>query len=172
MKEKITELDHCDNCDQKHLGDLYRYGDEKRGIFINYYTAKIYYDKAGEDFDPQEAERKNLEKAAESEPTFATFRLEGSSVSTLKGVLQKIFGNLSEYPEQSMGLPIRAVTKATIGSDAYVGYIQAIDEVAPDAIKLEVEFYGCHPLCLKYALSKAFHYLNVEFVEHEKPANE
>ena len=154
-------------------GDLYRWGNEENGVFINYATAKQYYDRAGVEFDPEEETRENRHNATESFPDFATYHIEGAGVLTVKQLLNLLNERLGEHDEPYMYLPLEALIKVLVGSDAYIGYIQTIDEVEgkPDAIELEVEFYGCRPDCLKYALEYGlqplFPELKVEFTEHD-----
>ena len=149
-------------------GDLYRWGDEENGIFIDYAEAKKYYDRAGVEFDPEEAAREWRKDATESFPDFATYRIEGSDVPAVKQMLQLLNERFGEHSEPFMYMPLEVVMKILVGSSAYVGYIQTIDEVEgnPDAVELEVEFYGIHPDCLKFALEQAFPNLKVEFTVH------
>ena len=149
-----------------HCGDLYQYGDEEHGIFIDYNKAKTYYDRIGEEFDPVEVARKNRNDAVNVEyPDFATYHIQGDDVSAVKILLMELYEKYGEHAEPFMYLPLEMVMKALVGSDAYVGYIQSIDDREPCAF--EVEFYDARTDCLKYALLQAFPNLEVEVTEHD-----
>ena len=149
-----------------HRGDLYQYGDEEHGIFIDYNKAKTYYDRIGEEFDPVEVARKNRNDAVNVEyPDFATYHIQGDDVPAVKILLMELYEKYGEHSEPFMYLPLEMVMKALVGSDAYVGYIQSIDDREP--CTFEVEFYGARIDCLKYALLQAFHNLEVEVTEHD-----
>ena len=149
-----------------HRGDLYQYGDEEHGIFIDYNKAKTYYDRIGEEFDPVEVARKNRNDAVNVEyPDFATYHIKGDDVPAVKILLMELYEKYGEHSEPFMYLPLEMVMKALVGSDAYVGYIQSIDDREPCAF--EVEFYDARTDCLKYALLQAFPNLEVEVTEHD-----
>ncbi|MBO4721710.1 MAG: hypothetical protein J5629_02125 [Muribaculaceae bacterium] len=149
-------------------GDKYRYGDEENGIFVDYAKAKTYYDRVNVEFDPEKEAREDRKDAIESFPDFATYRLEGADVPAVKDMLRLLYEKFGEHSEPFMYLPLEAVMKMLVGSSAYVGYIQTIeeDENNLNVIELEVEFYGCSSSSLKYALKQVFPSLKVEFVEH------
>lgn len=146
-------------------GDLYRWGNEENGIFINYATAKTYYDRSGlKEFIEEDVAREDRKEATESFPEFATYRLEGSDVPAVKQLLNTLYEKYGEHTELFMYLPLEKVMLSLVGSDAYVGYIQSIDET--EGFSFEVEFYGCRVDCLKYALEQTFLNLKVKFTEH------
>ena len=154
-------------------GDLYRWGDEENGVFINYATAKQYYDRCGVEFDPVEEARYNREYCTELFPDCATYHIEGPGTNIVKEMVDLLYKRFGEHTEPFMYIPLEAMIKTLVGSSAYIGYIQTMNEVEnkPDAIELEVEFYGCSPNCLKYALQyslqELYPDLKVEFTEHD-----
>lgn len=149
----------------RHRGDLYQYGDEANGIFIDYEKAKNYYDRVGEEFDPVKVARENRNDAVSVEyPEFATYHIQGNDVSVVKILLMELYDKYGEHTEPFMYLPLEMVMKALVGSDAYVGYIQSLTEHSPEKIEFSAEFYGCDPIYLKYALKQCFPKLNVTYI--------
>ena len=147
-------------------GDLYQYGDEENGIFIDYEKAKTYYDRVGEEFDPVETARQRRYDAEHTDyPEFTYYRIAGADAPAVKALLTELYQKYGEHTEPFWYLPLEVVMKSLVGSDAYVGYIQSIDDREP--CTFEVEFYNARTDCLKYALLQAFPDLEVEVTEHD-----
>lgn len=164
INEELYRRDDPDAISDR--GDLYRFGDEENGIFIDYDKAKSYYDRAGVEFDPNEAAREHRKDAENTEyPEFATYHIQGEDVPAVKKLLLDLNNRFGEIQEPLMFLPLEIVMKVLVGSDAYVGYIQSIDDETPTNI--EIEFYEAHIECLKHALLQVFPNLKIEITEHD-----
>lgn len=147
-------------------GDLYQFGDEENGIFINYEKAKTYYDRAGIDFDPVKAAREHRHDAVTTEyPEFTYYRIAGDDVPAVKALLTELYQKYGEHTEPFWYLPLEMVMKSLVGSDAYVGYIQSIHEGEP--CDISVEFYEANRDCLKYALLEIFPNLTIEVIDQD-----
>lgn len=147
-------------------GDLYQYGDEENGIFIDYNKAKTYYDRVGEIFDPVETARQRRYDAKHTEyPEFTYYRVAGDDVSAVKALLTELYQKYGEHTDPFWYLPLEIVMKTLVGSDAYVGYVQSISEGEP--CKISVEFYEAHRDCLKYALLQVFPNLTIEITDQD-----
>ena len=147
------------------LGDLYRYGWEEAGIFIDYDRAKSYYDRAGcnEEFDPVAYAVEHHQDSTESFPDFALVVVEGTSAPAVKQLIESLYQKFGEHTEPFFYLPLEVVMKLLIGSDAYVGYIQSLTEHSPEKIEFTADFYMCEPNDLKCALEQCFPDLKVNF---------
>lgn len=144
-------------------GDLYQFGDEEHGIFIDYKKAKTYYDLIGVEFDPAEAARQRRYDAEHTDcPVLTCYRIEGGDVSAVKALLAELHQKYGEPTEAFWYLPLEIVMKVLVGSDAYVGYIQSISEGEP--CDISVEFYDSHRDCLKYALHHVFPNLRIKVI--------
>lgn len=164
IEEELYRRDDPDAI--RDRGDRYRFGDEENGIFIDYEKAKTYYDRAGVAFDPEETDCKARYDAQHIDcPEFVTYHITGDDVPVVKTLLKELFNKFGEIYEPRMYLPLEVVMKALVGSDAYVGYIQSIDEETPTNI--EVEFYEARIECLKYALLQVFPDLKIEITKHD-----
>ncbi len=147
-------------------GDLYQYGDEENGIFIDYEKAKTYYDRIGEKFDPVETARQRRYDAEHTDyPEFTYYRIAGEDVPAVKALLTELYQKYGEHTEPFWYLPLEMVMKSLVGSDAYVGYIQSISE--GDPCDISVEFYEAHRDCLKYALLKVFPNLTIKVIDQD-----
>ena len=147
-------------------GDLYQYGDEANGIFIDYEKAKTYYDRVGEEFDPVETARQRRYDAEHTDyPEFTYYRITGDDVPAVKALLTELYQKYGEHTEPFWYLPLEIVMKTLEGSDAYVGYIQSIHD--GDPCEISVEFYEAHRDSLKYALLQVFHNLTIEVVDQD-----
>lgn len=147
-------------------GDLYQYGDEENGIFIDYDKAKAYYDRAGVEFDPVKAAREHRHDAETTDyPEFTYYRIAGDDVPAVKALLTELYQKYGEHSEPFWYLPLEMVMKTLVGSDAYVGYIQAIHEGEP--CEISVEFYEANRDSLKYALLQVFPNLTIEVVDQD-----
>lgn len=148
------------------LGDYYRDGWEKEGVFIDYDRAKSYYDRArcNEDFDPAAYAAEHRQDCVESFPEFARFTVEGTDAPTVKQLIDTLYQRFGEHTEMFFYLPLEVVMKLLVGSDAYVGYIQSLIEHSPEKIEFSAEFYGCNPIDLKCALEQCFPKLNVTYI--------
>ena len=147
-------------------GDLYQYGDEENGIFIDYEKAKTYYDRVGEEFDPVETARQRRYDAEHTDyPEFTYYRIAGDDVPAVKALLTELYQKYGEHSEPFWYLPLEMVMKTLVGSDAYVGYIQSIHEGEP--CEISVEFYEANRDSLKYALLQVFPNLTIEVVDQD-----
>ena len=148
------------------IGDHYRDGWEKVGIFIDYERAKSYYDRAhcNEDFDPVAYAAEHRQDCVESFPDFARFTVEGTDAQTVKQLIETQYQRYGEHSEPFFYLPLEVVMKSLVGSDAYVGYIQSLTEHSHDKIEFSAEFYGCYPEYLKCALEQCFPKLDVTYI--------
>jgi len=147
-------------------GDLYQYGDEANGIFIDYEKAKTYYDRIGEEFDPVETARQRRYEAEHTDyPEFTYYRITGDDVPAVKALLTELYQKYGEHTEPFWYLPLEIVMKTLVGSDAYVGYIQSIHD--GDPCEISVEFYEVHRDCLKYALLQVFPDLTIEVIDQD-----
>lgn len=147
------------------IGDYYRDGWEKVGVFIDYDRAKSYYDRAGcnADFDPAAYAAEHRRYCVESFPDFARFAIEGSDAPTVKQIIETLYRQFGEHGEMFFYLPLEVVMKSLVGSDAYVGYIQTLTVHSPEKVEFTAEFYGCDPNDLKCALEQCFPDLKVNF---------
>ena len=148
------------------IGDYYRDGWEKVGIFIDYERAKSYYDQAGcnEDFNPAAYAAEYRQDCVESFPDFARFTIEGTEALTVKQLIEKLYQQFGEHGEMFFYLPLEVVMKSLVGSDAYVGYIQSLTVHSTEKIEFSAEFYGCNPIDLKCALEQCFPKSNVTYI--------
>ena len=148
-------------------GNQYYYGDEENGIFIDFEKAKAYYDRAPEvAYEPLAfVLRRRYDSEQAKHPIFATYHISGSEVPAMRALLQELFNKFGNHTEPSKYLPLQVVMKALVGSDAYMGYIQSIDDKTP--VNIEVEFYRAHTDSLKYALLQVFPDLKIEITKHD-----
>lgn len=142
----------------EELGFLYRYGDEKHGVFIDRNKAKEYFDKAGVAFDPDEVEDD------EDHPCEYDYTLQGNA-SDISCVHKMIDDLCRDYgtPDNELGLyvPIQALMKLLVGSAAYAyrGNILRMEQPSPDCLIIHAEANSGYPLL--YALRQCFDNLEI-----------
>lgn len=149
------------------LSELYRYGDEEHGIFINRKKAKEYYNLAGDTVDEEWDDSDDPE---EEDPTTYEYTLTGNT-DTLNGIRKMIDDFCRDYgtPGNELGLyvPQRLVMQLLVGSDTeyYRGNILKMEQPAPDKLVITTEADNGYPLL--YALRVCFENLEITMKETE-----
>ena len=143
------------------LSELYRYGDEEHGIFINRKKAKEYYNLAGDTVDE---EWDDSDDPGEEDPTTYEYTLTGNT-DTLNGIRKMIDDLCRDYgtPGNELGLfvPQRLLMKLLVGSDTeyYRGNVLTMKQPAPDQLVITTE--ADRGLPLLYALRECFDNLEI-----------
>ena len=149
------------------LSELYRYGDEEHGIFINRKKAKEYYDLAG---DAVFEEWDDSDDPGEEYPSDYEYTLTGDA-DTLNGIRTTINDLCQKFgtPGNELGLyvPQRLLMKLLVGSDTeyYRGNILTMEQPAPDKLVITTEADNGYPLL--YALRQCFDNLEITIKETE-----
>ena len=149
------------------LCDLYRYGDEEHGIFINRKKAKEYYNLAGDTVDE---EWDDSDDPGEENPTTYKYTLTGNT-DTLNSIRKMIDDLCRDYgtPGNELGLfvPQRLLMKLLVGSDTeyYRGNVLTMKQPAPDQLVITTEADRGYPLL--YALRECFENLEITMKESE-----
>ena len=148
----------------KEIGDLYRWGKEEFGFFIDKQKAKEYYDKAGvTDENPLE----DSDDYGEPDPCIYTYTVRGD-ITPLKELAEKIANKYGDV-ENELGLyvPINIFMHYLVGTDPkrydYCGNLLSVEE--KDGVlllKIETE-RGQNAFA--YALKAKFPELEVEIEE-------
>ena len=138
------------------LGELYRFGDEGIGIYVNREKAKEYYALAGTDYDPAEDDE-------DDDPYEYDYTLTGSA-DTLAAVKRLIDSLCQQFgtPGNELGIfvPLGMMMRVLVGTSDYRGNILSMEQPAPDRLTLHVEANEGSPLL--YALRQCFENLVVE----------
>lgn len=140
------------------LAETYRYGDERNGIYINRPLAKEYYEKIGEQYNPEE-------DYTEDSPVETDYILKGNA-ETLKGIRDTINDFCQRFgtPDNEFGLfvPLQPLMKFLVSSDddAYRGNVLRMDQKDANTLVLHTESNNPGPLY--YALHQCFPYLEIE----------
>ena len=147
------------------LYQLYLYGEESLGIFIDRKKAKEYYEMADDAVDD---EWDDIEDPGEDNPMTFEYVLTGNA-TTLDGVEKLIrdlcqrFG-IPENDKDGLGLyvPQRMLIKVLVGSDSeyYRGNILHLERTAPDRLVITAESNNGYPLL--FALRQSFE--NIECI--------
>lgn len=147
------------------LSELYRYGDEEHGIFINRKKAKEYYNLAG---DAVYDEWDDSDDPGEEDPSTYEYTLKGNA-DTLNGIRKMIDDLCRDYgtPGNELGLfvPQRLLMKLLVGSDTeyYRGNVLTMEQPAPERLVLTTEADSGYPLF--YALRECFENLEITMKE-------
>ena len=140
------------------LAETYRYGDEHNGIYINRVLAKDYYEKIGEQYDPEK-------DATEDIPVETDYTLKGNA-KTLKGICDTINDLCQRFgtPDNEFGMfvPLQPLMKLLVGSDdnTYRGNILRMEQKDANTLVLHTESNNPGPLY--YALHQCFPDLIIE----------
>lgn len=141
----------------EQLGYKYDAGDEENDIFINPAVAKLYFEKAGMDYEYQEGEE---------DPHAADYFLRGSAeeLTQVKEIIDRLTQRFGT-PNNELGLflPMEHLMSYLVGSRFYEGNILRMNTDDPACIVLHAEANGMRPLL--YALRQRFPNLNVEAQE-------
>ena len=148
----------------KEIGDLYRWGKEEFGFFIDKQKAKDCYDKAGvTDENPLE----DSDDHGEPDPCIYTYTVRGE-IAPLKELAEKIANKYGDV-ENELGLyvPINIFMHYLVGTDPkrydYCGNILSVDE-QDGALLLRIETERGET-AFSYALVAKFPELEVEIEE-------
>ena len=148
----------------KEIGDLYRWGKEEFGFFIDKQKAKEYYDKAGvTDENPLE----DSDDHGEPDPCIYTYTVRGE-IAPLKELAEKIANKYGDV-ENELGLyvPINIFMHYLVGTDPkrydYCGNLLSVDE-QDGALLLRIETERGET-AFSYALVAKFPELEVEIEE-------
>ena len=140
------------------LAETYRYGDERNGIYINRGLAKEYYEKIGEQYNPEE-------DFTEDSPVETDYTLKGNA-ETLKGIRDTINDFCQRFgtPDNEFGMfvPLQPLMKLLVGSDdeAYRGNVLRMEQKNDNTLVLHTESNNSGPLY--YALHQCFPDLQIE----------
>ncbi len=140
------------------LAETYRYGDERNGIYINRGLAKEYYEKIGEQYNPEE-------DFTEDSPVETDYTLKGNA-ETLKGIRDTINDFCQRFgtPDNEFGMfvPLQPLMKLLVGSDdeAYRGNVLRMEQKNDNMLVLHTESNNPGPLY--YALHQCFPDLQIE----------
>ena len=140
------------------LAETYRYGDERNGIYINRGLAKEYYEKIGEQYNPEE-------DFTEDSPVETDYTLKGNA-ETLKGIRDTINDFCQRFgtPDNEFGMfvPLQPLMKLLVGSDdeAYRGNVLRMEQNNDNTLVLHTESNNSGPLY--YALHQCFPDLQIE----------
>ena len=145
----------------KEIGDLYRWGKEKFGFFIDKQKAKEYYDKAGvTDENPLE----DCDKHDDPDPCIYTYTVSGD-IAPLKELAEKIANRYGDV-DNELGLyaPINIFMYYLVGTDPkradYCGNLLSAEE-KDGALLLKIETERGQN-AFAYALKAKFPELEVE----------
>ena len=148
----------------KEIGDLYRWGKEEFGFFIDKQKAKEYYDKAGvTDENPLE----DSDKHDDPDPCTYIYTVRGD-IAPLKELAEKIANRYGDV-DNELGLyaPINIFMYYLVGTDPkrydYCGNLLSVEEKA-DALLLKIETERGQN-AFAYALKAKFPELEVEIDE-------
>jgi hypothetical protein len=148
----------------KEIGDLYRWGKEEFGFFIDKQKAKEYYDKAGvTDENPLE----DCDKHDDPDPCIYIYTVRGE-ITPLKELAEKIANRYGDV-DNELGLyaPINIFMYYLVGTDPkrydYCGNLLRVEEKA-DALVLKIETERGQN-AFAYALKAKFPELEVEIEE-------
>ena len=148
----------------KEIGDLYRWGKEEFGFFIDKQKAKEYYDKAGvTDENPLE----DCDEYDNPDPCVYTYTVRGD-IALLKELAEKIANKYGDV-ENELGLyvPINIFMHYLVGTDPksedYCGNLLRVDE-QDGALLLKIETERGQNV-FAYALKAKFPELEVEIEE-------
>ena len=148
----------------KEIGDLYRWGKEEFGFFIDKQKAKEYYDKAGvTDENPHE----DSDDYGEPAPCIYTYTVRGD-ITALKELAEKIANKYGDV-ENELGLyvPINIFMYYLVGTDPkrydYCGNLLRVEE-KNGALLLKIETERGQN-AFDYALKAKFPKLEVEIEE-------
>ena len=148
----------------KEIGDLYRWGKEEFGFFIDKQKAKEYYDKAGvTDENPLE----DSDDYGEPDPCIYTYTVRGD-ITPLKELAEKIANKYGDV-ENELGLyvPINIFMYYLVGTDPkrhdYCGNLLRVEE-KNGALLLKIETERGQN-AFAYALKAKFPELEVEIEE-------
>lgn len=138
------------------LGELYRFGDEGIGVYVNREKAKEFYALAGTDYDPTKDEE-------EEDPYEYDYTLTGSAdtLATVKRLIDSLCQQFGT-PDNELGLfvPLGMVMRVLVGTSDYRGNILRMEQPSPDRLTLHIEANEGSPLL--YALRQCFENLKVE----------
>ena len=143
---------------KSELAETYRYGDERNGIYINRGLAKEYYEKIGEQYNPEE-------DFTEDSPVETDYTLKGNA-ETLKGIRDTINDFCQRFgtPDNEFGMfvPLQPLMKLLVGSDdeAYRGNVLRMEQKNDNTLVLHTESNNSGPLY--YALHQCFPDLQIE----------
>ena len=163
-KQDYTIILHCladeakDKDAMSELAETYRYGDERNGIYINRGLAKEYYEKIGEQYNPEE-------DFTEDSPVETDYTLKGNA-ETLKGIRDTINDFCQRFgtPDNEYGMfvPLQPLMKLLVGSDdeAYRGNVLRMEQKNDNTLVLHTESNNSGPLY--YALHQCFPDLQIE----------
>ena len=147
------------------LSELYRYGDEEHGIFINRKKAKEYYDLAGEEVCE---DWNDSDDPGEEDPSTYEYTLTGDA-GTLNAIRKMIDDLCRDYGtlgnELGLYVPQRLLMKLLVGSDTeyYRGNIFHMAQQTPNQLVITTEADNGYPLL--YALHKCFENLEITMKE-------
>ena len=148
----------------KEIGDLYRWGKEEFGFFIDKQKAKEYYDKAGvTDENPLE----DSDEHDDPDPCIYTYTVRGE-ITPLKELAEKIANKYGDV-ENELGLyvPINIFMYYLVGTDPkrydYCGNLLRVEE-KNGALLLKIETERGQN-AFAYALKAKFSELEVEIEE-------
>lgn len=140
----------------EELGELYRYGDEGIGVFVNREKAREFYALAGIGYDPAEDEEDDT-------PCEYDYTLTGNA-DTLAAVKQMLDDLCQRFgtPDNELGLfvPLGMVMRVLVGTGDYRGNILRMEQPSPDSLTLHVEANEGTPLL--YALRQCFENIDIE----------
>ena len=141
----------------EQLGYKYDVGDEKNFIFINPSVAKLYFEKAGLDYEYQQREE---------DPHEADYYLRGAAeeLARVKDVIDRLTQRFGT-PNNELGLflPLEHLMFYLVGSRFYEGNILRMNTDDPHCIVLHAELNEIKSLL--YALRFRFPNLNIEMQE-------
>jgi hypothetical protein len=140
------------------LAFAYRFGYEHNGIYVNRRLAKKYYDKIGEQYDPEE-------DFSEDSPVETDYTLKGNA-KTLNVIRDTINDFCQRFgtPDNEFGLfvPLQPLMKFLVGSGdaAYRGNVLRMEQKDDNTLILHTESNNPDPLY--YALHQCFPNLEIE----------
>ena len=160
IREELVKLGDTDS--MEWFGDLYLYGKEEFGFFIDPEKAKGYYEMAGSDIDP-------YEYLADKEDTPSVFYYTIRGKETTLNNIAKMVDTLSQQygmPNNEFGLyiPLEYLMHSLVGSKYYRGNVIKMRRESPESLFLHTESDSGEPL--EYALLKAFPDVGIEVEEH------
>ena len=151
------------------LGELYRWGEERNGIYVDRDLAQRYYEMAGEEYnegeDFEDYEPDDVEYTLKGEPETI------NAIRTLVNDLGRQFGQphrprfaVEMKPENELSqlVPLLPLMKILVGATDiyYFGYIMSMTTIDDRTLKLHTEIK--HADGLYYALKQAFGGLDIE----------
>ena len=138
----------------EQLGCKYDAGDEKNFIFIKPYMAKLYFEKAGVEYEYQQMEE---------DPHEADYCLRGSSeeLAQVKDIIDRLTQRFGD-PNNELGLflPMEHLMFYLVGSKYYEGNLLRMNTDDPECIVLHAELNEIKSLL--YALRFRFPKLNIK----------